>query len=220
MGIGPAPAPAVEAPDELLARLKYAVYTGPNPGEPALCDVLAYYERIRAYVAHEDDLTNARLTWSLTTQGFLFATFGFVLGKMLDFVSQPPKPGAPPLGHLFGYLIAFQVVVACVGVVIGVGSMWAVQASYNAIQALQKIAHFHGPLAIPEEPQGKSRQIPSQSLLVPHVIGGGAGRFLTFGGNYQLWLPLLMAFAWMAILAILWFLWTNRIWVFGKAVMG
>ncbi len=218
--MGTGPAPAFEQPDELLAKLKYAVYTGLNPGEPALCDVLAYYERIRAYVAHEDDLTNARLTWSLTTQGFLFATFGFVLGKMLDFVSQPPKPGAPPLGHLFGYLVAFQVVVACVGVAIGIGSLWAVQASYNAIRALQKITHFHGPLAIPEKPTENSREIPAKSLLIPHVIGGGAGPSPTFGGNYQLWLSLLMAFAWGAILVILWLLWMNRIWVFGAAVMG
>lgn len=218
MGIGaaPAPGPAVEQPDALLAKLKYAVYAAANPAEPALGDVLTYYERIRAYVAHEDDLTNARLTWSLTTQGFLFATFGFVLGKMLDFATQPLKPGAPPLGRLFGYLVAFEVVVACVGVLIGLCSLWAVRASHNSIQALQKIAHFHGPLAI----RGKPGEITAQALLIPNVIGGGAGPLPTLGGNYQLLLPLLTALAWGAILAILWFLWFDRLWVFGAAAMG
>ncbi len=215
-GPAPAPGPAVEQPDALLAKLKYAVYAAANPADMALGDVLTYYERIRAYVAHEDDLTNARLTWSLTTQGFLFATFGFVLGKMLDFVTQPLKPGAPPLGRLFGYLVAFEVVVACVGVLIGICSLLAVRASHNSIQALQKIAHFHGPLAI----HGKAGEIPAQSLLIPHVIGGGAGPLTTFGGNYQWWLALLMALAWGAILAILWFLWFDRQWVLGAAVMG
>ena len=217
MGAAPAPAAAVEKPDKLLAKLRYATYVDPNGGAPDLGDVLCYYERIRAYVAHEDDLTHARLTWSLTTQGFLFATFGFVLGKMLDFLSQPPKAGAPALGPVLPYLVGFLAVVALVGMMIGLCSAWAVKASYSAIQALQKLAHFHGPLAIPDDPR---KEVPKDSLLIPHVIGGGAGWLRTFGGNYQLLLPLLMAGAWLAILVILWLLWAHRVHVFGTALMG
>jgi len=39
-------------------------------------DAVRIYDLYRDYVKHEDELINRRLSWNLTLQGFLFATYG------------------------------------------------------------------------------------------------------------------------------------------------
>jgi len=36
------------------------------------------WNRVRSEIEHEDNLTNHRLTWLLTSQGFLFAAFALI----------------------------------------------------------------------------------------------------------------------------------------------
>jgi hypothetical protein len=59
--------------------------------------ILAYYERMRGYIQHEDGLINSRLTWSLTVHGFLFAIFGLLAGKITDiFITAQKDSHLPP----------------------------------------------------------------------------------------------------------------------------
>lgn len=46
------------------------------------------YRMFRAYVEHEDGLTNQRLSWNFTIQGFLFAAYTLSSNKIADV-----KPG-------------------------------------------------------------------------------------------------------------------------------
>src|SRR5262249_26759673 len=43
-----------------------------------------HYKIFRDYLQHEDGLINQRLSWNFTIQGFLFATYGLCLQKLLD----------------------------------------------------------------------------------------------------------------------------------------
>jgi len=54
----------------------------------SLSDKLAIYETFRKYIAHEDDLTNNRITWMLTIHGFLYASYGFTLQKKLEVLDK------------------------------------------------------------------------------------------------------------------------------------
>jgi len=43
-----------------------------------------YFQIFREYRMCEQNLLNHRITWNLTIQGFLFATFGFCVQKLLE----------------------------------------------------------------------------------------------------------------------------------------
>src|SRR5262249_24622108 len=45
---------------------------------------LKLYSAFRDYVKHEDDLTNNRLNWNFTIQGFLFAAYSFSVQKIVE----------------------------------------------------------------------------------------------------------------------------------------
>jgi hypothetical protein len=49
---------------------------------------LELYRLYRSYLEHEDELIHQRQTWSLTIQGFLFATFGFSVQKLAEIQSR------------------------------------------------------------------------------------------------------------------------------------
>ena len=62
-----------------------------HAGVGTVSELLTYYERIRSYVVHEDDLISSRLTWSLTVHGFLFAAFGILESKIVDLLNEINK---------------------------------------------------------------------------------------------------------------------------------
>jgi len=112
--------------------------------EPA--DIFAYYDRIRAYVQHEDDLVNSRLTWSLTIHGFLFAIYGILIGKIADqFVEIGRGTGSQLLlEHTISGLLFFQIPIAVFGALVGYQSREAIIAAHNAIQHLFCISDSSG----------------------------------------------------------------------------
>lgn len=69
--------------DPLLTRGVISLPDLPNAVEPSEQD-LRVYATYRAYVQHEDDLTNNRLNWNFTIQGFLFAAYSFSLQKIAE----------------------------------------------------------------------------------------------------------------------------------------
>jgi hypothetical protein len=103
-------------------------------------DTFAYYDRLRAYIQHEDDLISSRLTWSLTVHGFLFATYGILLGKIGDEFGQIDKCATPLLERLVGGLFLLQLPIALFGVIVGHQSRNAIAAAHNALMHLRTIS--------------------------------------------------------------------------------
>lgn len=142
---------------------------------------MTYYERVRDYVQHEDDLINSRLTWSLTIHGFLFATLGILAGKAVDVLIELHKTSTPPqqLKNVVVGLIMLGLIVAVIGALVGYFSRQAIVAAHNAIQHLNAIAHSTGVLRIP--PEGTSSQtalVSGTQTVTPDSMEGisaGAG---------------------------------------------
>lgn len=126
-------------------------------------DVLGYYDRIRAYLEHEDDLINTRLTWSLTVHGFLFAIYGLLLGKIADLGVELQKhiDATARTSVIFERGIAalpvFQLPIALFGFFLALHSRRAIVAAHNAIQHLITVAHQSDALKLgPEHVAAKS----------------------------------------------------------------
>jgi hypothetical protein len=179
------------------------------PATQSPSDLLSLYGKFRDYLEHEDDLINSRLTWSLTVHGFLFASYGILLGKIADDFIELQKAGAHVLleEHIISALFLFQMPVAALGVFIGYSSWRAIIASHNAIQHLVTIAHADGqPLHILE---GR-KMVPLGSILLPRIIGGGAkirhGRRnedrTGSARSYYLRLPALIMWLWMFLASV------------------
>jgi hypothetical protein len=178
--------------------------------DPTAFDPLKLYDIFRRYLEHEDNLINSRLTWSLTIHGFLFASYGILLGKIADEFSALPKPEAHALlgEHIIAALFALQALVAILGVLVGFSSRRAIIASHNAIQHLVTIAHSQGR---PLEITARGATVPLGSILLPRIVGGGA-RILppgerrhdhTVGArSYYLLLPALIMWMWTVLVVL------------------
>jgi len=134
-----------------LGRCDFAFYSLEDQVVPS-SDLLKYYELMRGYVAHEDNLINSRLTWSLTIHGFLFATLGILIGKLVDIVvdiQKSPGPEQPEkLEQVAVFLIFLQLIPAIVGFIVAYFSFVAIRGGHYAHQHLNEIAHVSGPLRI------------------------------------------------------------------------
>ncbi len=122
-------------------------------GVMSTSEVLDYYDRLRGYVEHEDELINARLTWSFTVHGFLFAVYGLLWGKAADWFLQlhtPPAAHAAAeaaataspdaLERIIPFLFIAQIPIALLGALMGWYSLKAIFAAHRAIQHLDLIA--------------------------------------------------------------------------------
>ena len=173
-------------------------------------DRLAYYAAMRSYVQHEDELINSRLTLSLTVHGFLFAAYGLILGKAIDFISSELSgkthltgPTTIPLLILFSIMI----LVALIGAAVGLFSRNAIIAGFNAIQHINKIVHLRQPLWVPREEERAAAlrdwdKRDRTGWLLPRVTSGGAPIEATGGAYYYYsYLPMLLFWVWMILAA-------------------
>ena len=175
-----------------------------HPNNIHLPGLLSYYETLRSYVQHEDDLINSRLTWSLTVHGFLFATWGILLGKTADMLLELHKwaelhqkdllqvQGSPHrLEQIIFYLVAFQLPIALFGAAVAWQSQQAIYAAHRALVHLESIAH-QGLFKL--NPAG--HPLPADSVLLPKIVSGGAA---DHGGprSYYLNLPRGAKYIWL-----------------------
>ncbi len=118
-------------------------------GPAKFSDVLSYYDRLKSYAQHEDDLLNSRLNWSLTVHGFLFAIFGVLTGKITDLYVQLHNSSPSPtlLEPVISGLIFLQMPIAIFGALVAYMSRNAIVAAHNAVQHLYAISQFSGPLS-------------------------------------------------------------------------
>lgn len=127
----------------------------------------ADWKRTRAALEHENLLINHRMTWLLQSQGFLLASFGFVLQASLS-----AKPEAE---------VVFQLVMgslALIGISMCLYLRWSLQAAFHQHRALEKWwkdhhpdKNLHPPLC-GHEPQTLFRfELPYSVFPIIFVIG-------------------------------------------------
>jgi uncharacterized protein with PQ loop repeat len=111
-------------------------------GLSTISDVLGYYDRIRDYIQHEDDLINSRLTWSLTVHGFLFTIYGILLDKISTHILalQDNPDSSATMERAIAWLFVAQIPIALFGAIVGFLSREAIVAGHNAIQHLFAIS--------------------------------------------------------------------------------
>jgi hypothetical protein len=56
----------------------------PLPAKDHSLTKLEHFKVVREYRMREHDLLNHRISWNLSVQGFLFATYGFSLQKLAE----------------------------------------------------------------------------------------------------------------------------------------
>lgn len=146
----------------LLSDCEFVIHL---PDKPAT-DVLAYYDRMRGYIQHEDGLINSRLTWSLSIHGFLFAMFGLLAGKIADIYSDPNKVSLPTAQHVISALLVLHFIVSGIGVVVASFSRQAILSAHNALEHLNVIAHSSPGLRVPTSTISQSALTPG----LPQVV--------------------------------------------------
>ncbi len=174
-------------------------------------DVLAkfhYYEIIRSYIVHEDDLVNSRLTWCLTINGFLFTALAVLGQRAVDLTTgnMVGPESASRWWTAFAIFVALTTITALGAIVSSLASRAVAAANYS-LESLDALIHGdHGPdnvrtngvftLCVAETTTDK--------LRLPRIIGGGAPDNLAHAraGQYYLQITRLIAFVWFIIAAL------------------
>jgi hypothetical protein len=167
-------------------------------------DRLAYYAEMRDYLEHEDALINSRLTLSLTVHGFLFAAYGLILGKAIDFGAELSKNSVSTSSKPMSLIVLFLllILVALTGAVVGLFSRNAIVAGFNAIQHINRLVHAREPLNF--VPAGERNQLVAPQgatrWLLPNITSGGAPTERVEGAYYYYcWLPMLLFGVWIIL---------------------
>lgn len=139
---------------------------------------LFYYEQTRKEIEREDNITNQRLTWSVSIQSFLMAAVAFLVSG-----TWPPDGGNLRL-VLFRQLALGAMGVA--GLVAAYISFRGVLASREHIRRAKNDWHTY------------NRELKLVPELAPHLFGDGPA--IAFGSKYALLIPRTMMAAWMVYL--------------------
>ena len=145
-----------------------------------------HYEIYRDYLKHEDDLIHYRLTWGLTFHGFLFASLGLSLQKMID-------PAMDRTTGVFSFLQAFAVlVIPSSGIVTAWFCRRGVMAAHASIKSLEVQW---------DDVYREARTLGSVPTL-PKLAGGGspeAGRYGHLSSSGTIWTMLI---AWSVVFVL------------------
>lgn len=136
--------------------------------------------------------------------GFLFAAYGLILGKAIDFGAELSKNSIPASSKTTAFTVLFLllILVALTGAAVGLFSRNAIVAGFNAIQHIIRVVHSIGPLRIVPAneraqslaPQGAAR------WLLPNMTSGGAPTERVEGAYYYYcWLPMLLFWVWLIL---------------------
>lgn len=158
---------------------------------------LQLYGAFRDYSKHEDDLTNNRLNWNFTIQGFLFFSWAYCLQKLIDLriaanatkavakaVSTPPTD----LQNAIRDLQLAMVVIGGVGLAV---SLLVFLGACGAQIAILKIRSQYQP---PTEDSN------THETHLPGLIGGGSDLAHFLGVVGPLFIPIIFALAWLILL--------------------
>jgi hypothetical protein len=171
----------------LAGYRKHSLETRPmastEPGKPCFkieeCDFtiiettqklnpLDYYKQLREYVEHENHLMHVRITWLLTIHGFLFASYGLTLQKLVDILKGLHATDLATLP-----LFAFQLLICWMGTRFSSRSATdGIRAAQSAIDHIDTIAQAQAGLL-----KLTTSSMPvANSIILPRIIGGGMKR--------------------------------------------
>ena len=149
------------------------------PDAPTFADLKSQWDIYRDYMKHEDDLLNQRTTWHLVVQGLLFTALGVALQRKVD-------PGATDIFYtLHQWMVYILAALAISIAALAFGGVWA---AHSAIEQLCK--------------EWKEDVLPQYHLHLPKLPGlAGAGliKAAEWGKRPSLFLPPLIAGAWIVI---------------------
>lgn len=166
---------------------------------------------------HEDNLINHRLLWNLNIQGFLFATYGFCLQKILEidervaeFNNTPPPTGAAISLHKatisFGTLAGLQdlekvahYVIPGIGFVVALTSFLGTLAARRAIQRLELDWKKKVLKLDPDDKVHCDRVMNSTVPFLPNLTGGGSKRARMLGFGAPLLTPVCFCLGWICL---------------------
>jgi hypothetical protein len=143
---------------------------------------MVMFREIRNYIEHEDNIINARTTWFMTFNSFLFGGFSLVIVGM---TAKQPELELQQLRAIIVLLFS------AIGVALAVTTNLSVRAAYSAIRKLRIFWSTH------YEPLDLSlAAVP----IFPHIIGGGPNERVALKGRIlSLWMPFWTGSAWLII---------------------
>ena len=96
---------------------------------------IAFYECCREYIGQQANWVNARLTWMLTLQGFLFAAYAFGLSSLISGTSNN-RPANPRLIHWVLFFVGW--ILPTLGTLVSILGGLGVLAARLAIEGVHK----------------------------------------------------------------------------------
>jgi hypothetical protein len=162
-------------------------------------DILTIYSIFRDYVKHEDGLINSRMTWLITVQSFLIATFGLSYQKRFEIISEGIiKIDNEAKKYLITQVVSeydiFLIFLAIIGLTTSIVALYSIKGAVHALKALNgiwKIFLEDNKITFP--------------LLVklPNIVGGGNVNAPKQGRAFPTNLPKLFIVAWSVVLLVL-----------------
>lgn len=150
------------------------------------------YTKYRDYIQHEDYLINQRITWLISIQSFLIATFGFSYQKKFEILSlniSKVEPLKDTQLEKFNDLISkydtFLIILTIIGIAVSIIALLSTNAAHSAIDVLssewKKIS-------------------PDNGLELPGIIGGGSKKAHRYGKVLAELLPWFFLGIWLFVL--------------------
>jgi hypothetical protein len=177
----------------VLALFKRRKTTKPQTKLPPTLHAghLEIYSAFRDYVKHEDDLTNNRLNWNLTMQGFLFAAYSFSIQKIADqkaalLTAKTPTPAQ--VSRHIDIDLSIDALQHGIVIICGVGLAVSVFVFLGALGAQIATSHL----------RCKWRDEHDEGCL-PRVVGGGSTPAYILGAVAPLCIPLVLTLAWLLL---------------------
>ena len=122
-------------------------------------DALAFFDRCRRQIEHEDALVNQRLTWFITFQGFLFTAYGFSMMAESSSLSSLAQAPAGSYARFMDNLLWMRHGMVGLGLLSSIVALVGVMAAYRAIKNNEREMEQFPALS------------PSGARLFPRIIG-------------------------------------------------
>ena len=126
-------------------------------------DIVALYNLHRAYAEHENHLINHRVSWCITIQSFVIATFGLSIHKKFE-VAVNIASDTQKIAKLQPEILEFDIFLLFLTVV---GFVVALVTLYSVIAATESISSINGHWNRTFQDNGELAK------LLPPIVGGG-----------------------------------------------
>jgi hypothetical protein len=155
-----------------------------------------YYENLRKEIEREDNITNQRMTWSITAQGFLIAAIAFLFSSPWPIVGSVVSTGSIEHSNIFIPGASVEKIVAA--------RIWLIQ-SLGFVGLSVSIASFVGIWGARTALNGVRKEwekLNSHLEIVPYYVPRtyGDGFAFVFGGSLAIVLPFLFICMWIVYL--------------------